>query len=169
MADVDNSADILDSRDIIARIRELEDARDTALDSAKELQERITELSNKSELTITEADELATLQSSLWQDEDGETLYQVSSDWDEETACELQILLSVQEQAEGYTDWSHGCALIRDSYFEDYARSVADDIHGRGMRDQEWPFTHIDWEGAAEALQSDYTSIYYDGVTYWIQ
>lgn len=28
---------------------------------------------------------------------------------------------------------------------------------------------YIDWKRAAEALQSDYTSVEFDGVTYWVR
>lgn len=28
---------------------------------------------------------------------------------------------------------------------------------------------HIDWDGVADELKADYTSIDYDGVTYWVR
>jgi hypothetical protein len=59
-------------------------------------------------------------------------------------------------------DW-YPTGLIRDSYFEDYARELADDI-GAIDRHAQWPTNHIDWESAAEALQEDYTSAVLDGV-----
>lgn len=57
--------------------------------------------------------------------------------------------------------------LIRDSYFEEYARDLAEDIHGHALRDVHWPFTCIDWEAAAGDLQEDYATVEYNGVTYW--
>lgn len=33
----------------------------------------------------------------------------------------------------------------------------------------EWPLRHIDWDAAAEELKQDYTSVEFDGVTYWIR
>lgn len=61
-----------------------------------------------------------------------------------------------------------GLFLIRDSYFEEYAEGYADNI-GAIDRSAGWPLNHIDWKGAAEELQMDYTSIDYDGVTYWVR
>jgi antirestriction protein len=61
-----------------------------------------------------------------------------------------------------------GVTLIADSYFEDYARDLAEDI-GALDRKAGWPMDYIDWERAAAALQSDYTSIEIDGTTYWGQ
>lgn len=86
-----------------------------------------------------------------------------------ELQAELDALLKLQEQAEGYcADWRHGEQLIRDSYFETYAEELADDC---GMVDRklasQWPYTCIDWERAARELQYDYTSVDFDGVTYW--
>lgn len=62
-------------------------------------------------------------------------------------------------------DW-YPVTLIRDDYFEQYARDLADDI-GAINRDATWPNTHIDWEAAARDLQQDYSSVEWDGVTYW--
>lgn len=32
-----------------------------------------------------------------------------------------------------------------------------------------WPFTCIDWDKAAQELQMDYTSVEFDGITYWVR
>lgn len=55
--------------------------------------------------------------------------------------------------------------LIRDSHFEDYARELHEEISGEVMND--WPFTHIDWQAAAEDIQTDYTAFEFFGVAYW--
>lgn len=56
--------------------------------------------------------------------------------------------------------------VVAESMFEDYARQLAEDL---GAIDQSagWPSCHIDWEAAAESLQMDYTSISWDGETYY--
>jgi hypothetical protein len=63
-------------------------------------------------------------------------------DWraglDAEDAAELVALLALQSEGEGYSDWQHGATLIRDSYFEDYARELAEDI-GAIPEDASWP------------------------------
>lgn len=56
--------------------------------------------------------------------------------------------------------------LIRDSYFEDYARQYAEGV-GAIDDDARWPATCIDWEKAASELQMDYSPIELDGITYW--
>lgn len=125
-----NSDDVIDSRDVIEAIEELQG-----------------EIEAKTHESDDEADveEVAELQ------------------------AELDALLKLQEQAEGYcADWRHGEQLIRDSYFETYAEELADDC---GMVDRklasQWPYTCIDWKAAARELQFDYTSVEFDGVTYW--
>lgn len=66
----------------------------------------------------------------------------------------------------GSAEWSHGLTLIHDSYFQDYAIEFAEDI-GVIDRDASWPNNYIDWERAADALQSDYSCVEVDGETYW--
>jgi hypothetical protein len=91
------------------------------------------------------------------------------ADWDEENGEELKALEALQEEAEGSCpDWRYGVALVRDSYFEDYARDFADDI-GAVNKNASWPNDCIDWDRAARLLQMDYTSVEFDGVTYWVR
>lgn len=116
MADsISNRDDLIDSRDVIARVEELED----------------------------------------------------NEERDEDEEEELTALRALAEEAAGCGDWEHGETLIRDSYFEDYARELADDL---GLiKDAGWPYTCIDWGKAATDLQIDYTSVEFDGVTYWLR
>jgi hypothetical protein len=144
--DISNTADILDSRDIISRIEELESELSDAYDAhmierAEEQREPIT---FEQWLTFN-ADRLD---------------FALQSE-----AIELQVLRAVASQGEGYGDWEHGETLIRESYFETYARELADDI-GAVKDDAGWPGRHIDWEAAAKELKADYTEVDFDGVTY---
>lgn len=87
---------------------------------------------------------------------------------DDEIA-ERNILRALCDEAGGYApDWTYGETMILDSYFEDYARELAEDI---GAIDPQavWPLTYIDWPAAAEALKQDCTSIDVDGLTYWVR
>lgn len=61
---------------------------------------------------------------------------------------------------------AYGVTLIREDYFEDYARELAEDI-GAIDADAAWPNNYIDWGAAAEALQMDYTSIEIQDTTYF--
>lgn len=56
--------------------------------------------------------------------------------------------------------------LIADEDFEEYAREFAEDI-GAISRDASWPLMHIDWSAAADALRAVYSTVEYDGTTYW--
>ena len=115
--EINNTDDVIDSRDVIARIDELEAIENPNMD---------------------DADELVTLK-------------------------------ALADEASQYAaDWEYGETLIRDSYFRDYAEELADDI-GAVSKDATWPNNFIDWEAAADALKQDYTSVEFDGVTYWIR
>ena len=87
---------------------------------------------------------------------------------DREAHEELTALKKLAEQGEDSSDWSFGEQLIRDGYFEQYAQELADDL---GLTDKQtsWPYTCIVWELAARDLQMDYSSVDYNGVTYWIR
>lgn len=115
---VDNRQDIIDSRDVIARVEMLEG---------------------------------------------------LGKDRDEEEQTELNALKALAGEASSYApDWEHGEALIRDSYFEQYAQELAEDC-GMIEHADKWPGRCIDWEQAVRELQMDYTSVDFDGVDYWIR
>jgi hypothetical protein len=144
--EISSSDDIIDSRDVIKRIEELESDLESQHDDDKE-----AGLTN-----VTDFDE--------WLGDTAENddhLYQ-------DEARELLSLRALAEQCEGYGDWRHGETLIRDSYFQTYAEQFADDI-GAIDRNANWPISCIDWKKAAEELQMDYTSVEFDGVTYWMR
>lgn len=137
---ISNKDDIIDSRDVIARIEELQDEK--------------TDLEQQRDEAV---------------DADKETAEAALADWIDDFGDELKALLALQGEAEGYSDWRHGVALIRDSHFKDYVRELAEELHGDKMRSAEWPFDCIDWEKAATELQQDYTSVDFDGVDYWVR
>jgi hypothetical protein len=56
--------------------------------------------------------------------------------------------------------------LIADSDFEKYAEEYAVSS-GAIPRAFGWPIDSIDWESAATQLQSDFTSVDFEGETYW--
>jgi len=86
-----------------------------------------------------------------------------------EDAEELAALEALNEEGKHIVmDWSYGAALIRETYFKDYAQELAEDI-GAINRDAGWPACCIDWEQAARDLQMDYTAVEFGGVTYWIR
>jgi hypothetical protein len=134
--EITNTQDVIDSRDIIARIEELE-----------------------SWFTYDDGNATdAQLAAFAENDHAGR----------EDEAKELISLRALAEECEGYGDWRHGDALIRESYFTEYAQQLAEDI-GAIPDDAKWPCDCIDWDKAAQELQQDYTSAEFDGVTYYIR
>ena len=56
--------------------------------------------------------------------------------------------------------------LIPEREFVDHAQQLAEDI-GAVEDFSRWPVSCIDWEQAARELQTDYTSVEYEGTTYF--
>lgn len=102
-------------------------------------------------------------------DERIEFLTDSSEPIDDDEAHELATLAELRADASPYApDWAYGEALIRDSYFITYAQELAEDC-GLVNEAAAWPTYCIDWDRAARELQMDYTSVDFDGVTYWIR
>lgn len=70
-----------------------------------------------------------------------------------------------QEASESPRD---GIQMIADSYFEEYAQDLAEDIGAMDPK-QGWPHTCIDWAKAAQELQQDYATVTIDGQDYWVR
>jgi hypothetical protein len=118
---ITNDMDVIDSRDIIERIEELESELQEAFegegnnDAGQEFEDWLKEMADNDSGTF------------------------------QDTAHELIILQSLAEEAEEYAvDWKFGSSLIRDSYMEDYAQELAEDI-GAISKDAQWPLNCIDW------------------------
>jgi len=137
--EISNTDDIIDSRDVIARIAELE----TELESLKE---------NCETADSPEAFVAANLAAELWE---------------EEEAVELKSLRELTAEAEGYSDWHHGETLIRESYFTEYQQEMCDDCGYITKDFPTWIV--IDWEATSNNLRHDYTEVEFDGVTYLIR
>lgn len=125
--DLSNSADMIDVRDIIARVEELE--------AIEGIEEKI---------------------SALEQDDD---------------ATELVGLRELLGELCGYGgdeqwrgDW-YPITLIRDSYFVEAMQELCEDIGDfpKGIPG----YYVIDWNATADNLRVDYSSVEFDGVTYW--
>ena len=65
-----------------------------------------------------------------------------------------------------YGRGNYDVTLILDSDFEEYAVELAEDMHSAGS--SEWPFAHVDWTAAADALKDDYVRMTLGSDTYWI-
>ena len=140
--ELDLQADIIDVRDIIARIEELESERDAF--------ETI-------DYPVSEYHAMAWLAWSA-----------VSPDEAEELDRLTEIMADIRgyggdEQWRG--DW-YPITLIDDVMFQTYAEDLADEL-GLVNDNPQWPYTCIDWEQAARELREDYTSVSVAGREYW--
>ena len=138
---ISNNDDMIDSRNVIARIAELEAE-----------QQEFTDVINDPD---RDTDEIGTAKVRL-------------EDWCDENENELDALLNLQEEAADSPDWPYGETLIRDSYFKDYAYELAEECCELPDTNQ-WPQRCIDWDQAADELKMDYTSVTFDGIDYWIR
>jgi hypothetical protein len=164
-----NNDDVIDSRSIIERIEELraevEEQRDADIETENEAREDAEEEAREEWEAAQEAAGTSEPFPGL------PVLPPYEPDKNEapsEEAAELAVLEALQEQCEGYCDWKHGATLVRDDYFPKYAQQFAEDC-GDIVDNGQWPYTCIDWQAVAEELQEDYTSVDFDGVTYWIR
>ena len=140
--EVSNSQDIIDSRDVIARIRELESDKEDLQSAIADAKQAVEDFP-PCEFSDDAAEELNVLREAVLSAQND------LDNWDD--ADELKVLLALQNEADGYSDRRHGETLIRESYFEMYAREFAEDVCDMKQADK-WPFNCIDWEQAASEL-----------------
>lgn len=88
-------------------------------------------------------------------------------DLDDEQREELEALdaLFANDLPAYDGDYNGGVTLIEKAGFEDYARQYAEDT-GAIKDGVGWPYDHIDWEAAADAMAMDYAEIEFRGVDY---
>jgi hypothetical protein len=183
--------DTIDSRDVIARIEELESERADLLGEVEEAQEALDEVKRGDHLAacdwvafgadcscghataVEEAEDAlkdATLLLLEWDGNEGDVEFEgIEPVPESDEAEELRHLKALADDAEGYaSDWRHGCTLINEDYFVKYAEQLAEDI-GAIDRHASWPLSYINWEAAAEALKMDYTSVDFNGTTFYVR
>ncbi len=132
-------ADLLDSRDLAARLEALADERDRLEEAVSE-----AEADNDKDAMI---------------EADGE-LEAFLDNYEDELA-------ELEEMKTYVSDWSHGAALIHERHFTDYCRELVDDIGDlpRALPH----YIVIDWEATADNLRADYTEFTYAGHTYLVR
>lgn len=78
----------------------------------------------------------------------------------------LEMLREVNSDGESATDeWTDGATLILEDDFEDYAREFFEDCYNI----PDFIINYIDWESVASDMQMDYTTIEYNGDTYYVR
>lgn len=81
---------------------------------------------------------------------------------------DTEKLKQLRELADEITDFYNGETLIAEGYFVQYAKELAQDI-GAVNDSHGWPLDCIDWDKAADQLLQDYTTVEYDGDTYYVR
>lgn len=143
MSQICNSDNVIASRDIIARMEELQAERETLADA------------------VTEAEEAGDVEAAYAREE--------LKAWDDsDEAEELKTLEALNEEGEQNSgDWTHGETLIHGSYWVEYVQELVSDI---GDLPRNIPsYIEIDWEATARNIAADYSQIDFDGSTYYIR
>ena len=169
---ISNNDDVIDSRDVIARIEELE----AEFDSAEISEDNgATPQRDDAGNVIVQLGTCGTCGKS-WNDAliSGSTPAPAGRcpyEGLHEELDELKALKALAEKAENYvSDWEHGATMIRESHFKEHAQELAEDIGAIKFDvSSQWPYTCIDWDKAARELKMDYTEVDYDGVTYLVR
>lgn len=149
---VDNTQEVIDSRDVIARLDELTPWRVMRREDGSDIAEFTTEVEARSFVSD--------------EDYDPEKVYVGPSI---AMLNEQRDLKRLAEQGEASADWKYGETLIRFDHFEQYCEEMVRDI---GYIPKDLPAfiaDNIDWEGVANVLAGDYTEVDFAGVTYLIR
>ena len=181
---ITNSDDTIDSRDVIARIEELEAEREALIDAVNEAlhavkdAEAAVDLAHDDQGQTDEEMEAASEGPGCDLDNAVEELHAAEeelSDWDSYKDCGLELakLKEFAEEVESQgvtTEWEDGAYFIRDSYFEEHAQEEAEsccEMPDNGGSN--WPYCCIDWEKAADMLKMDYSCVEFDGEDYYVR
>lgn len=143
----------LDGRELLSWWEELDSEREQAIEEYEEKKKKLEEIDDPERL---EEEEVA-LERESWELKHGQ---RCMDSWDEEQEKEWEDLRVVEDEI------SRDSSLISEEAWEEYARQTAEDLLPRGSLSG-WPFDYIDWERAADALQSDYSQIEIAGTTYY--
>lgn len=137
-----NTDNVIDSRDIIERIEELEGTLNNLWEIDKE------------ENPHTSFEDYI------------ESVGILSTDPNHEIAEEYLHLKEFAEECEQYSsDWEYGQALIHRSYFEEYMDEMVEDCYELPKNIPYWMTIELDYD----ALEQDYVSVYLDGEEYLIR
>lgn len=146
---------ILDTRDLRERLEELESEYDdlkTAVDDAEEAIQDLLEVAVEPDPDVLEDAETA-----LQEAKDSLQEFEESDDFKE-----MKELLDMSEEI---SEWRYGDALIPADGWVDYVRDLVEDL-GYISKDFPW-WIEVDWEKTADNISQDYSTIDYQGETYY--
>lgn len=171
---VSNTEDIIDSRDIVARIEELEsetgredcancDGTGYVFAPGEDVQG-----GEDGGVVCGVCNEIGTTLVGLSEVNDRDRAEAIGLLEEYEELLTLRALVEEIDNCAGDSA-RDGVTLIRDSHFERYAMELADEVCELPPGGLRWPYTCIDWEHAARELQHDYSTVEFNGVTYWVR
>ena len=152
-----NTDDVIDSQDINERIEELESER-------RDLEEAICTAQDELDSAPTDSsrDLIDGLKAEVEEAKDALT------EWDDENGDELTALRNLADEGANETsEWTYGETLIHEDYFTEYVQQLLEDIDDLP---KDLPgYIVIDWEQTAENIKADYSTVDFDGETYYIR
>jgi len=173
---ISNTDDIIYATDVVSEVDKLEsdiecnqddynensEQIDDKEDELSELRERLDDLDE-----VKNASEISRIKNLI--DEirvDVKFLTDINTSIKADIEALRKELEPIQAFLQEFENYNNDDTLIHEDYFQTYAQQIAEDCGGDT---REWPFCHIDWEAAAEALQMDYTCVDFDGETYYVR
>lgn len=154
MTQFTHNSDVIDSRDVIERIEELEG--ELQAHHEQEVEGGLTNLDFEEWLDAVRRDSSPA------------HCHECNEDVEE-----LQELRRLAEEASSSSDWEHGEALINEGYFTTYIEDLINDCYEmpKGIKSGEWPWRHMamDYEAAAEEAKQDYMEVTFFGHTFLIR
>ena len=156
----------LDTRTLYKRQQELQSELDDLKEAVEDAEEAYVDAASEYERRIPEDQDVLECILEDRENELGSAKLELK-EWQEEYQEELDALNDLEREVGD--EFMHGETLIPEGEFKNYAEDLAADLHGRAIRDASWPFDCIDWEQAADELKMDYSSLEYEGETYWFR
>lgn len=129
---------------------------------SRDLQERLDELQAKADLIEEIQEELAEAGDNVDTNEIIERLDDAKADFDEDEQTELKELKELSDEV---PEWEFGATLICVDDWVDYVKEMLEDC---GDIPKNLPsYIEIDWEKTADNIEADYSTIDYQGDTYY--
>ena len=89
-------------------------------------------------------------------------------DLDDDEVYELEEIQAFVSSNDTPCETHRDAEFIADHAFADYARRIEEECGFHNVDFNGWPYNHIDWDRASEALKSsDYVEVEIFGTTYW--
>lgn len=156
--DVDNSDDVINTRDIEKKIDDL-------MEEIDDLQKEIDEIKEKIEFNEDCPEDEKYSDKDI---DDFNSEIKSKMEIQDDLRNELEPLNDFKSELEGYCDWYGGDTLVRDSYIDKFIRQEIEETNSN-LFDSIPSWLEIDWESTIDNLKGDFTCGDWDGITYWVR